>query len=163
MSVIKALNSLDDAVLILRNAMIEKLNVDGQQVLNALSVYGADLAKIVQDVQDSIKHEGSDPENTQSDVLILFEVSNDEDSKNNMIQGEVVYEACKMHLTIYGDDSEEVSVKLKTALLEADEKVALNLQGVQIASISNISAVNEFKNETLWQRRDMDIYFAFRR
>ena len=85
MSVIKALNSLDDAVLILRNAMIEKLNVDGQQVLNALSVYGADLAKIVQDVQDSIKHEGSDPENTQSDVLILFEVSNDEDSKNNMI------------------------------------------------------------------------------
>jgi len=54
-------------------------------------------------------------------------------------------------------------MKLKTMLLQIDEKVNLNSKGVQIAKISDIVAMNEFKNEVMWQRRDFDIFFAFRR
>lgn len=163
MSVIQALNSLDDAIIILRNAIIDITKLDGQFVINALSIYGADLAKIKAEAQESIKHSGSDPENTDVDTMIIFEVTRNEDSQNNMIQADVVYAAYKMHLILYGDNAEETSITLKKELLKFDEKAVLNFKGVQISSISNITAVNEFKNETLWQRRDMDIFFAFRR
>lgn len=160
---IKALDTLNEATVILRNKIIEISKLSSEYVINALSVYGADLAKILEEIQYSIKTAGSNPENMVNDTLIVFEVRNNTSSSNNMIQKDVVYAAYTMHIIIYGEASEELSVKLKTGLLEIDTKCALREEGVHIMSISNIDAINEFKNSVLWQRRDFDIQFAFRR
>lgn len=163
MKPIKSLASLDDAIIILRNKILEITKLDGQFVINALSAYGADLAKILSDAQKSIKQKALNPTETVDDTMILFEALNDDSSNNNMFLKENTYAAYKLHIIIYGEHAEEMSMKLKTMLLQIDEKVNLNSKGVQIAKISDIVAMNEFKNEVMWQRRDFDIFFAFRR
>lgn len=163
MKPIKALESLDDAIVILRNEIMRITGLDSQFVINALSAYGADLAKILHDAQESIKQTSINPVNEENDTMILFEPLNDEDSNNNMMLKENAYAAYRLHIIIYGDAAEELSVRLKSSLLQLDEKVKLNSQGVHISKISNIEPANEFKNEVMWQRRNMDVHFAFRR
>ena len=160
---IRPLQSLDDAIIILRAEILMLTALQGQFVINALSAYGADLAKILQDAQESIQQTSLNPVATENDTLILFEVRNNQDSNDNMLQNDDAYAAYVMHLTIYGEHSEELSAKLKASLLQIDEKAKLNYAGVQISKISNVESINEFKNEVMWQRRDMDIFFAFRR
>lgn len=163
MKPIKELTSLDDAIVILRNEILAITKLDGQFVVNALSAYGADLAKMLENVQESISQTSLNPESTVNDSLIIFEALNDDDSNNNMLLKENAYSAYRLHIIIYGESAEELSIKLKSMLLQIDEKTKLNMSGVHISKISNIEAMNEFKNEVMWQRRDMDIYFAFRR
>ena len=169
MKPIKALESLDDAIVILRSEILSITGFESQFVINALSDYGADLAKVLHDAQESInaqesiKQSSLNPTSPIDDTLILFEPMNDMDSNNNMLLQEDAYAAYKLHITIYGDHAEELSIRLKSMLLQIDEKVKLNMSGVQIAKISNIESMNEFKNEVMWQRRDFDIHFAFRR
>lgn len=163
MKPIKALQSLDDAIVILRNAILRLTGLGSQFVVNALSAYGTDLAKMLFDMQESIRQPDSNPAMSENDSLLLFEAISDNDSNDNMMQQSDAYNAYRLHVIIYGEGSEEIAVKLKARLLLIDEKVNLNTQGVQIRSISNIESMNEFKNEVMWQRRDMDIHFAFRR
>ena len=80
-----------------------------------------------------------------------------------MIEQAVNYAAYKMHIIAYGNDAEEFIQTMSVKLLDIDNKVMLNIKGVHISSISDVTSVNEYKNETLWQRRDIDINFAFRR
>ena len=162
-NIIPALTSLDDAVILLRAEIVKLTKLNEAFVINVLSAYGADLSKLLDTAQQSIKHPDSDPEEKTSDDMVLFEVISDDESNNNMMYQGDIYAAYKMHLIIYGDESEEIAVNLKSNLLMIDEKVKLHFSGVQITSISNITSVNEFKNEVMWQRRDMDISFAFRR
>ena len=163
MSVIKRLEQLDDAIIILRDAIIEYTCIDGEFVINALSAYGPDLSKLLNDVQVSIHTKGSNPEEKRRDCLIIFEIRNNADSSNNMYQQEELYSGYAMHIIIYGECAEEMSKRLKQQLLLLDNKYQLRRNGVHISSISNIESLNEFKNEVMWQRRDFDIYFAFRR
>lgn len=163
MKPIKSLQSLDDAIVILRSKILELTGLDGQFVISALSAYGADLAKVLSDAQDSIAQTSLNPTSSVNDSLIVFEPISDTDSNNNMLLHDDAYAAYRLHLIFYGDSAEELSIKLKSKMLQIDEKVNLNSQGVQISRISNVESMNEFKNEVMWQRRDMDIYFAFRR
>ena len=160
---IKNLASLDDAIVILRSEIMSITDFEGQFVINALSAYGADLAKILQDAQESIQQTSLNPTASTNDTMILFEAFNNDDSNNNMLLKDNAYSAYRLHLTIYGESAEETSIMLKAMLLQIDEKVKLNTKGIQISKISNIEPMNEFKNEVMWQRRDMDIYFAIRR
>lgn len=157
------LKSLDDAIIILRNKIIDITKLDGQFVLNALSIYGTDMSKVLLDAQDGIKQDGINPTETINDTLILFEPRNEPDSLNNMMQKEDAYSAYILHVIMYGEHAEELSMMLKANLLQIDVKAKLNYDGIQISRISDIEAMNEFKNETMWQRRDMDVHFAFRR
>lgn len=163
MSVIKPLIYLNDAILILRDKIIELSDLRSDFVINSLSAYGPDLSKLLDDVQVSIKERNIDPEEKKNDTLVVFEVRNNADSNNNMFQQDVMYSGYVMHLIIYGESAEDVAKKLKSRLLLADNKYELRRNGVHISRISNIESENEFKNEVMWQRRDLDIYFAFRR
>lgn len=163
MTPIKALETLDVALIILRAKIIALTGLEQDFVLDALSAYGTDLAKVLSEAQESIKQKALNPTETVNDTLILLEARNDIDSSDNMFEKQNAYGAYILHVTIYGESAEEISMKLKAKILLIDEKVDLNMKGVQIRSISNIESVNEYKNEVMWQRRDMDIHFAFRR
>lgn len=164
---IKALQTLDDAVIILRSEMLRLTGLQNDFIINALSAYGADLAKILQDAQDSIQESiqqtSLNPTATINDTLVLIEASSNVDSNDNMMLKSNAYSAYSLHVIVYGESAEEVATSLKAKLLQIDEKVKLDMLGVHISSISNIESMNEFKNEVMWQRRDMDIHFAFRR
>lgn len=160
---IKALGALDDATKILRSEIIAISGVSDELVLNALTSYGADLNRILDEVAQGLEHSHSNPEDPRDDLLILFENRSDDSSSDNVFHAGVTYQAYKMHIIIYGDGAEEMAVRIKNGLLLLDEKAKLDHEGVHIASVSNIESMNEFKNETMWQRRDFDISFAFRR
>ena len=167
MSAIKQLKSLDAAIIILRTNIIAITSIPDALFLNALSVQGTDLAKVKEEaeesVQDGLKQKGADPVTQVSDLLVLFDVGSNNGSRNNMIERSVNYAAYKMHIIAYGNDAEEFMQNMSVKLLDIDNKVKLNLAGVQVSSISDVTSINEYKNETLWQRRDIDIDFAFRR
>lgn len=163
MSMIHGVQSLDEAIVILRNKIVEISGLQNEFVINSLSVYGADLAKIIDETQYSIKQKALNPTETVNDSMIVFEVMNDEGSTDNMLQDFIKYAAYVMHITVYGESAEELAHSIKKELLMFETKAKLNYDGVHISSISNINAMNEFKNSVMWQRRDFDVNFAIRR
>ena len=151
--------SLEDAEKILAAEITEICDLPKTSVLNGLSLYGAELDYYRDQFVESI-----DPE----EGFIVFESVNDTNSENNMIENDYetddsyCYFAYQLKIAIYGDQSDKLSKLLKAKILLLDRKAVLALKGIQITKISNISSLNEFRNSSMWQRRDMTIDFVLR-
>lgn len=144
--------SINDIEVYLRKMIAHQAEIELDKVLNGLSFNGQDLTKDNGSITESID---------RSDTLIIFELQADTNNNvvsfiedNNKISNICSY---KLHLVIYGNESQTVAQKLKSRF--ETEKVYTDMQnvGISITDISNIQSINEVINDTIWQRSDLDI------
>lgn len=153
------IDSLESAEKILADEICTITGLPAENVLNGLSLYGAELDFYRNQMVESISH---------SDGFIVFESVTDPGSNDEVIENDYetddsyAYFPYQLKVAIYGDNADSIAKLLKSKLLLLDRKALLALQGIQITRISNISSMNEFVNSSMWQRRDFDISFVLR-
>lgn len=155
---ISNISNIQDLEKIFRKCLIEQSELNASQIINSLTVRGPELIKI-------INNEFVSPINNHECVL-LFEISSN--SSNNTVSmveedGTItLYNSCKIKLISYGLYSKILMRILKARFETSQLRYDLHEQGIYIENISNIESINEFINETLWERTDLDIEFAFK-
>lgn len=137
----------------IRQNIITKLNISADRVLNADSVRGPDLKKILS-CSDSTSF-------SLNDLFIVFrlkEYENDsyyiipeDDNSSSLI---ISYE---FTMNIYGNAAHDASQKLLTIFKEERTLVDLYEQGIYIHQVTKPRFMNEFINNTMWPRCDMSI------
>lgn len=153
------ISNIDEINKILRNCLITQSQVtDPKQVLNALSIYGDELHRRI---NNSTVYTSYEP----NDVFILFELGTSQNANNvsfneddDEIDGDIVYQrAFNLRVMIYGNDSMNVSHKLASRLRTANVRESLLQQGIKIDYVDDPDTTKEFINNTLWFRSDFDI------
>lgn len=137
----------------LRKIIINYIGIDGNRVLNALSVRGADLLKIINETELNSYN--------LSDSFIVFELLEDPD-KEYFVMEEDEDNVCyisnlHMDLKLYGKPCHAVSRKLISTFKNETILMELYNSGIYYRGITGPSSVNEFINNTLWPRCDMTI------
>lgn len=145
----------------LRNMLVTQSEINSDKVLNALSIYGTELDKLLSEsIYTSID---------QLDSVILFELIN-RDSNSNVsfneyeqtslgtIDNNVTYYKCyTLKLIIYGDSSSDVANKIVARFRTEKVKEDLYENGIYLERVTDPISLNEFKNNTMWLRNDIDI------
>lgn len=138
---------------IMRLALIENSNVDGNYVRNLITEFSADLDKTY---TNSIFN-GLFSDN----VAILFELLSDNNSSNmseDIYNSNDIayYQYFRFKVIIYGDESALTALRIISRLRSEVVRDGLIGQGINVANISEISNVNEIINGVVWQRCDFD-------
>lgn len=152
---IKSIN-YKDIIINLRKEIIKQSGISDDRVLNALSVRGTDLTKIL---DDSILSYDI------SDCFIIFELVEDNSKTSYTTPNENSMDSIanfNMLLKIYGNSSYIVSQMLKSRLKNPNVITELRNKGIYLTSIDNIVSVNEFINNTYWIRHDMTLNITVR-
>lgn len=143
----------EDIIKILRRTVIENSRVDGSRVLNALSVRGTDLSDVISATQTYSF--------AASDVFILFELLKDENGDNYVTPKDdnsmIAIASYKYHLMIYGNGSDLCSQVLRTTFKQPYIAMDLRDQGIYIRTVSSGETINEFNNNTLLLRNDLEV------
>lgn len=148
------IKSVEQTILLLRPIIAMNAELNLNDVINADSIRGPELTKIVNGQKVAYQpHEN----------VIIFELTEDrsldyvetfeEDNKVHTI------DSYSLHLTIYGDDARTLAKKLKARLLSQKIRSDLSEQGISISTISPIEPSTEMINTTRYIRRDMTINF----
>lgn len=148
---------LEDVMLIdkyIRQELIQQSGLIGERVLNAISVRGQDLSKLV-DEKIYMSY-------NLYDCFIIFEVVIDSDSTDNVSMTEedesiTDYSVFNVKVMIYGNKSNILSHRIKSRLLTEEIRQNLYEKGIHLIEISSIESVNDFINNTIWPRTDFDI------
>ena len=173
----KIFTNSDEINKLIRLQIIKQANLLPERVLNSLSTYGAELDKVLTEILTvSTSHtvgrhnvQSSEDESIyvpiqHSDVVVLFELQ-DRQSSNNMSEtnddNSVTYtKSYRVHLIIYGDNCGDVATTLVARLRTERCRTELLDEGISLESITEPDCIDEFKNNTLWQRNDFDIYIS---
>lgn len=152
---IRPINSMHDADKILREMIINLSELDPKKVLNSNSVRGVSLEKLIDtNIYTSYN---------LNDNIILFDVT-PTTSENNLTQeyedSLLIYHAYKLHLVIYGNSSDSLALFLKARIEEEENRIKMHEKGILIEEVNDITSLNEFINDTLWIRNDLDILFS---
>ena len=155
-SVIENLMDLDKYI---REELILQSGLEGNRVLNAISVRGQDLEKLV-DEKIYMSY-------NLRDCVIIFEVVLDSNSSDNVSMTEedesiTDYSAFDVKVILYGNKGNILCHKIKSRFLTEEVRQNLWNKGIQVIEISNIETVNEFINNTIWPRCDFDIKIGCR-
>ena len=155
---IQNLNYLDK---IFGDMILNLSELKREQIKNALSVRGADLNKIISENKKNV----SIPIDL-SDIIIIFEISN-RNSLNNvsMIEkDDTITNYCSFNIKIiiYGNYSKTLSQILKAKFESEIIKQKMYESGIFLEKVLDINSVNEFINETVWIRNDINIEFSCR-
>lgn len=152
---IKQLTDINTAIKVLRQMLINQSQLEPNKVLNALSVYGPETLTTGENCQFSF---------TNEDTFILFELIEIESNNNvDMIESDdtvSVYATYEFKLIIYGTDSANIAQKLKGRFRTAKVLDELYVQGIQLYKVDRPTAMNEYINDAMYERRDMSIYFS---
>ena len=153
---IKTIASEDALTTAIFDTLVAQSGLPSLQVLNVNSPDGVDLSKLTtDDVYVSY---------LLSDSILLFELlrNNDEDNMSYTESNENIVKntSYKVHITLYGNSSGELSNKLKARLLTSKVINDLYNLGVLLKEVGNIETINEFFNTKYWNRHDFDIYLA---
>lgn len=137
---------------LLRNLLIEQSALEPERVLNSLSIHGENLDKLLEDsIYVSID---------RTDAVLLFELISRESSSDISNEDEdaiSTYRSFSLKCILYGNDSNEIATAIVSRLRTEKVIEDLQAQGVYLETVSRIESVNEYKNETMWQRNDFDI------
>lgn len=142
---------------ILRENLIIQSELKPERVRNSLSIYGTQLDKLLsEEIYGSIE---------QSDCLLLFELNSREstsdvsmtETEDNDDNSITYYKAFRLRVILYGDDSSDIALKLVARFRTEEVRSHLYEQGVYLEKISDPFKLNEFKNETMWIRNDIEI------
>ena len=173
----KIFTNSDEINKLIRLQIIRQANLLPERVLNSLSTYGAELDKVLTEILTvSTSHtvgrhnvQSSEDESIyvpiqHSDVVVLFELQ-DRQSSNNMSEtnddDSVTYtKSYIVHLILYGDSCGDVATTLVARLRTERCRTELLDEGISLERITDPDRINEFKNNTLWQRTDFDIYIS---
>ena len=139
--------------ILLRKVLIQNSRVRETRILNALSARGIDLSDIINDtIYDSY---------SMSDVFILFELIKSLDGDNYITEKNDDYmlsiNTYTFHIMIYGNKSEECSQYIKSAFKQEEIVSELRDKGIFIRGVSTGESINEFINNSLWRRTDLNI------
>ena len=99
---------------------------------------------------------------TTIDSVIIFELTSRPNSESNVTYENsennlTYYRAYNLKVMIYGDDSPNVANKLFARLNSEIVKDNLQQLGVNIENITNPESVNEYINDVMWLRNDINI------
>ena len=135
-----------------RKHLIAQSDLPSAKVLNALSIYGDDLDKMISEhVYESID---------QSDSLLLFELNaRDSSSDVSFDEGDsiIYYKSYKLSCIIYGNSCSDVANKLIARFRTEPVRDDLQNDGIKLESVSHETTLNEYKNNSMWTRSDFDI------
>lgn len=153
MIVINDINQLNKIV---REQLIIQSELIPNRVRNALTTYGATLDKLLRkDEYESI---------CECDELMLFELrsrENDADVSMTEIDDNITYyKSYTIYVILYGDNSATVMNKLISRLRSLPVRQKLYENGVYLEEIKNDISFNEFKNDTIWHRHDVEILIS---
>lgn len=156
---IKAIKEPLEIDKVIRNVLIKQSELSSSRVLNAASVRGQNLSKLIEeDTYTSLN---------LSDILIIFERVFNPNSKNNVVMEEeddtiTIYSSFYIKILIYGNDSPYIANKLRSRLLTRSVIDDLQESGVCVNNISNPEPMSEWLNETLWIRNDLTMEVSCR-
>ena len=145
---------------ILRESLITQSELLPERVLNSLSLYGTQLDKKLSETRyGSIE---------QSDCLTLFELTSRDstsdvsmtDKEDNDDNNITYYKAFRLRVIMYGDDSSDIALKIVARFRTEEIRNHLYEQGVYLERIGDPFILNEYKNETMWLRNDIEIDIA---
>ncbi len=152
MNVLPAI-TYEQAIIILRNTILQQTGLPSERVLNGYSFYGPDLLK---QINRSITESPN-----LDDTFIIFEFRELESESYGTSQeanGKMAAIApYGLFCRVYGKKSHEYAQKLLMIFKYPDIAEDLHLRGCFITDISNITPTNEFINSVLWQRADIEI------
>lgn len=152
------INNLQNLEKLFRKYLIKQSDLNSSQVINSLSIRGPELIKI-------INAEFVSPINLLECVL-LFEISyNDTNNNVSMVEEDgtiTLYNSYKINLISYGLYSKTLMSILKARFESSIVRYDLHTEGIYLENVSNIESINEFVNETLWERSDLSIEFSCR-
>ncbi len=149
----------NNLIINIRQALITQSELDEKMVINAVSARGPALRKLI-----------SDNESTSlnlHDGFIIFELLENKDSENNIIlqndnnSSDNISEY-KLLLKIYGNNCHEISQKLTSRFKMEDIIMELYSKGVWVRNISFPETINEFVNDTVWPRCDLELTIIVR-
>ena len=137
-----------------REAIIAQSGLDDDLVINAVSVRGPALSKLLSDdeITSLNLHDG----------FIIFELLENKDSDNNTIlqnddESADNISEYRLLLKIYGNSCHEISQRLVSRFKMESVVLDLYSQGVWIKNISFPETINEILNNTVWPRCDIEM------
>lgn len=151
MTTLKDLRELEK---ILSSMLVKQSGLENSRIINALSIRGPELSKLIQETVE-LSYD-------LSDTVVIFEINLEENEninfteKNDTNIREDVY--AKVDLTIYGNQSTLLGKQLKARFETEKCRYDLQNQGVILMKVGSITSLNEFINNTVWPRCDLEIY-----
>lgn len=155
-----AFTKVDDLEKILRQTLITQSELNPDRVLNSLSLYGTELDKLLsENVYVSIEQPDTtmlfELKSRKSDADISFTSEEDNDDMS------ITYDkAFTLRVIMYGYSSSDIALKLTARLRTEEIRLQLYEQGVYLEKVSDPYIINEYKNETMWLRNDIEIDIA---
>lgn len=146
--------SIEDTLIVLREVIATQAEVQLVDVINADSIRGAELSRVVNGV---IKPYSS------KDTCIVFELVENASldiSMENEDESMLDVAAHQLRLVVYGENCRTVIRKLKARMWSQHVLNTLSQAGISISSISDIESSTEFINSVRYLRRDMQIVFV---
>jgi len=147
------LNSIEDAIKILRKIISIQSEIDINDIINADSIRGPELTKIVNDQKVPY---------APNENVIVFELRETQDFDLSMeLNNDNMHDVSshQLRLVIYGDNARTVARKLKSRMLTQNVIKILSENGLSLVNVSNIESTTEMINTTRYIRRDMQINF----
>lgn len=153
MTTIKDINELNK---IIRTQLVLQSEISSENVRNALTTYGATLDKLLRkDEFESI---------CECDELMLFELrTRENDADVSMTESDdtvTFYKSYTVYIILYGLNSATMMNKLIARMRTQAVRQALHEQGVYLEKVNNDMSMNEFINDTLWHRHDVEILIS---
>lgn len=153
----KSFDNVSDLEKILRQALITQSTLAPERVLNSLSMYGTELDKLLsENICESID---------QNDTTMLFELTSREatsdvsmtETQDNDLNLITYYKAFRLKVIMYGNSSSDIALQLAARFRTEEVRNDLYEQGIYLEKITDPFIINEYKNETMWLRNDVDI------
>lgn len=146
-------NSVEDLITKIRPVIARQSGIDINDIINSDSITGPELTKIV---------DGKKVPYQTFDNFIVFEFT--ETPNVNIYE---TYDDGKVHainsyalfLTIYGDKSRTISLRLKARMFTSEVQEYLSNIGISITRFGTIESSTETINTMVYIRRDMSIHF----
>ena len=122
-------------------------------IFNAVSVRGPQIFKILEN--------GARIGPDREEIFAVFEITMDDgDEHNSVVVGDDITETLSTYnfdLKIYGNNAQYVAQKIISRIRTEENIAFAKEKGIFIYKISFPKAINEFINNTLWPRADLNI------
>lgn len=143
---------------IIGDILVKESGLPKERVLNSLSLRGPELDKLI-DEKVYLSY-------NLNDCVLLFEVSADSTLLDLSLPDKETDEIIKdiglnVKTIIYGNCSLELANIIKARLESAEAREGFLSRSLYLYEVSNLSSLNEFKNNTVWPRTDFDISLNF--
>ena len=143
---------------IIGDLLVKESELPKEHVLNSLSLRGPELDKLI-DEKVYLSY-------NLNDCVLLFEVSADSNLLDLSLPDKETDEIIKdiglnVKTIIYGNCSLELANIIKARLESAEVREEFLSRSLYLYEVSNLSSLNEFKNNTVWPRTDFDISLNF--